>query len=220
MPLFSPLLEQAAELAAEWHDGTYRKGRWREPVFVLADGTHPRIPMMAHVATVAMTVQRAGFDDETIAAAYLHDTIEDAHASGVQMRAEVLTNLVGERVVALIRSVSEPVAAPESPPLRWQERKDGYLDALRAGSPCAAAISLADKLHNLWTTCESLAAGVDVFTSTPTRRGLSAGPDRQRWFYLAVLKATEHHADERLDPLRLELREQLQRFDLLTGHSE
>ncbi len=91
MPLFSPLIEQAAELAAEWHDGTYRKGRWREPVFVLTDGTHPRIPMMAHVATVAMTVQRAGFDDETIAAAYLHDTIEDAHASGVQMGAEVLS---------------------------------------------------------------------------------------------------------------------------------
>ncbi len=123
-------------------------------------------------------------------------------------------------MVALIQSVSEPVAPLGSPPLRWQERKDGYLDALRAGSPSAAAISLADKLHNLWTTCESLAAGVDVFTSTPTRRGLSAGPDRQRWFYIAVLEATEHHADERLTPLRHELREQLARFDQLTGQSD
>ncbi len=216
MPLFSPLVEQAAELASEWHDGTYRKGRWREPVFALADGTHPRVPMIAHVATVAMTVQRAGFDDETVAAAYLHDTVEDAHASGVQMRADVIREVLSERVASLILAVSEPVASPGSPKLDWQARKDGYLDALRTGSPSAAAISLADKLHNLWTTCESLAAGIDVFTSTPTRRGLSAGPDRQRWFYHAVLDATSHHPDERLDALRDELRGQLARFDGLT----
>jgi (p)ppGpp synthase/HD superfamily hydrolase len=217
MSLFSPLVEQAAELAAEWHDGTYRKGRWRPPAFDLPAGLLPRIPMIAHVATVALTVLRAGFDDEVVAAAYLHDTVEDANASGAQMRASVLRERFGARVAELVLAVSEPVAPPGSPGLEWQQRKDGYLSALRAGPPEASAISLADKLHNLWTTNESLTSGVDVFTSTPSRRGLSAGPDRQRWFYHAVLQTTEQHQDERLDALRAELRAQLERFDRLTG---
>ena len=35
--LFSPLVEQAIELAAQWHDSTYRKSRWRDPAFDLPE---------------------------------------------------------------------------------------------------------------------------------------------------------------------------------------
>ena len=105
-------------------------------------------------------------------------------------------------------------------PRSWQGRKEGYVAHLQTAPPPSAAISLADKLHNLWTINEGLRRGLDVFTSQDGRRGLSAGPERQRWFHRAVLDATRHHADVRLDALRERLAEEVERFERLTGQEE
>ncbi len=215
MPFFNPLLERAIELAAEWHDGTYRKGRWRAPAFALPGDAPVRVPAMAHLTTVALTVQRAWFDDETVAAAFLHDSIEDANRVGARLRREVLEQTMGARVTALVLHVTEPKYDDAGAPLRWQDRKDAYLATIGAAPLEAAAISLADKLHNLWTTNEGLFAGIDVFATGPGRIGLTSGPDKQRWFYRAVLAATVHHTDPRLDALRIALEDELARFDTL-----
>ena len=215
--MFSPLLDTAAELAAEWHDGTYRKGRWRAPVFSLDSDAPVRTPMMAHLTTVALLVMRAGFDDEAVAAALLHDSIEDANRAGARLRTEVLREAVGEHVTNLVLDVSEPKQDADGRSLPWQDRKDAYIAHLRTAPVEAVAISLADKLHNLWTVNETLAAGVDVFRSSGERIGLSAGPAQQRWYFDAVLAATDAYADARLDGLRTPLRAELARFERLTG---
>lgn len=216
---FNPFIERAIELASEWHDGTYRKGRWRPALFALPGDAPVRVPAMAHLTAVALTVQRAGFDDETVAAAFLHDSIEDANRAGERLRREVLEREMGPRVTALVLAVTEPKFDAQGRNLRWQDRKDGYLDTVRAAPLEAAAISLADKLHNLWTTNESLAVGIDVFSNGPDRVGLTGGPGRQRWFYQSVLEATAHHDDARLDPLRDALAGEQARFDGLVGPS-
>ena len=105
---FSPLLERAVELAAEWHDGTYRKGRWRPAVFALPGDAPVEVPMMAHLMTVALSVLRAGYDDATVAAALLHDSVEDANRAGERLRIDTLRAAVGERVTALVLAVTEP----------------------------------------------------------------------------------------------------------------
>ena len=68
---------------------------------------------------------------------------------------------------------------------------------------------------------EGLAAGCDIFARTRypdgTPRGLSAGPEQQRWYFNAVLAATEAHTDPRLDILRARLRAELARFNELTA---
>ncbi len=217
MTPFSPLVERAIELASEWHDGTYRKGRWRPPAFAYADASPVRVPTMAHLATVALTVQRALFDDETVAAAFLHDSIEDANRAGERLRRDVLERTMGPRIAALVEAVTEPKYDERGQPLKWQARKDGYLERLRPAPPEAAAISLADKLHNLWTTNEGLAAGIDVFATGPGRIGLTSGPERQRWFYAAVVEATARHPDARLDALRAALAAEQARFDALVA---
>ena len=210
---FSPLVERAAELAAEWHDGTYRKGRWRPALFALPGDAPVHVPAMAHLSTVALTVMRAGFDDETVAAALLHDCVEDTNRGGERLRLALLDAALGPRVAALVAALSEPQHAADGSPLPWRVRKDAYLASL-AGAPAEAhGISLADKVHNLWTTNEGLAAGVDVWASTPTRRGLTAGPAEQRWFYVAVLDASHRHDDPRLVPLRQALGDEVVRFD-------
>lgn len=212
---FSPLIEKAIELAAEWHDGTYRKSRWRAEVFDVPEEGVLRVPVMAHVTAVAMTVQRAGWDDATVAAAFLHDALEDANRFGHVLRRDVLAERMDETVAQRVMDVTEAKYDAGGRPRRWRERKEGYAAHLRTAPPESAAISLADKLHNLWTINEALQCGIDVFTSGSGRRGLGAGPAEQRWFHRAVLEATRHHADVRLDDLQQRLEEEIERFERL-----
>ena len=219
--LFSPLVEQAIELAAEWHEGTYRKSRWRGAPFVAPEGTVLRIPAMAHATAVALTVQRAGWEDEVVAGAFLHDVLEDANRFDQAMRRADLEGLVGEEVVRLVAAVTEPKRDDDGAFLPWIVRKEAYLERLAAGPPGSAAISLADKLHNAYTMNGGLEAGIDIFSSEEgpgrSRRGLSAGPEAQRCFFEAVLEATERHDDARLVPMRARLRREVERFAALAG---
>ena len=217
MTLFSPLVERAIETAAEWHDGTSRKGRWSPPFVVSPDGQPARVPAMAHLATVALTVQRAGWDDETVAAAFLHDALEDPDRYGRRLARAALVERVGESVVVLVEAVSEPQVDDLGERLPWRVRKETYLDQLARAAPQASAISLADKLHNAYAMASSLAAGVDIFTSAPGRKGLSAGPEAQAWFFRAVLDVTRRHDDPRLAPMRDRLAAEIERFERAAG---
>ncbi|CAN5589815.1 HD domain-containing protein [soil metagenome] len=212
---FSPLLEEAIELSAQWHDGTYRKNRWRDTPFDPPIEVVLRIPVMAHVTAVAMTVQRAGWEDTVVAAAFLHDVLEDPNRYGSRLRTERLSQLMGEEVTALVEAVSEPRADDDGRHLSWQERKDAYLARLAAAPDGAVAISFADKVHNLWTMNRSLKAGVNIFENGPGRKGLSAGPERQQWFFSSVFKLADARTDERLSHLRHDLSTELQRFERL-----
>lgn len=214
---FSPLIEQAAELAAEWHAGTFRKGRWRDPSFTFTDGNAPKIPVMAHVTTVAITVQRAGWDETTVAAAFLHDILEDPNQLGEIMTFEALTARIGHAVAHRVREVSEAKKDAQGNKQKWKARKIGYIEGLKVHSIEAAAISLADKIHNLWSLNESLVKGIDIFSSTRKRRGLSAGPSPQRWFYKAVYEATLHHQDPRIFTMQARFKQELERFEQLTA---
>lgn len=212
---FNPLLEHAIELSAQWHDQTYRKSRWRELAFDVPDEQGLQVPVMAHVTNVALVVQRAGWDDETVAAAFLHDVLEDANRYGAALRLERLNELFGETVASYVVQVTEQKYDAEGRPRPWRARKEGYLAQLQAGRPNGAAISLADKTHNLWTFSEAISRGIDIFTPAPGRRALSAGPDEQLWFHHAVIDASRAHRDPRLEPMRAELEREIERFTAL-----
>lgn len=215
--VFSPRLDQAIELAAQWHDLTYRKSRWREPAFDVPPGERLRVPVMAHVASVAMTVQKAGWDENAVAAAYLHDSMEDVNRYGIAMRRERLTELMGPEVADLVMQVTEEKYDFDGKRRSWRDRKRGYLDSIRNGSPAAAAISIADKLHNVWSINESLARGQNLFEPGEEWEALNAGPEDQLWFYEHILEATAHHSDERLDDMKLRLAVEVDRFARLAG---
>ena len=219
MNFYNPLIEQAIELSAQWHDGTYRKGRWREPPFTAPEGEAVRVPVMAHVTAVALTVQRAGWEDEVVAAAFLHDVIEDENRYRQNFRRELMRDLVGDAVTGIVETLTEQKCDAEGNFRPWQDRKDDYIEQLRNGSAGAVAISLADKLHNLWSMNESLKRDIGIFTNAPNRRALSAGPNKQLWFYNAVLEASRVFSDSRLDPMRERLQEEIDRFARLTAQA-
>jgi (p)ppGpp synthase/HD superfamily hydrolase len=215
--ILSPLIEQAIELAAQWHDGTYRKNRWRDPAFTRTGGDEPNVPVVSHVATVAHLVQRAGWDDVTVAAAYLHDVAEDRNRSGERLTVEQLRALMGSEVTDRVLEVTENQLDESGRRRKWRERKEMYVARLESVSAEAMAISLADKLHNLWSINQGLALGMDVFTSDEHRKALTAGPTEQRWFHRAVLDASGAHEDPRLVVLRRRLEDEVVRFEDLTG---
>lgn len=217
MDIFSPLIEQAIELAAQWHDSTYRKSRWRVPAFDPPDEAVLRVPAMAHVTAVALIVQRAGWDDETVAAAFLHDVLEDLNRFGQTFRREQMREQVGEAITMLVEGVSEQKFDDQGRWRSWHDRKQDYVAQLRAGVAPAAAISLADKQHNLWSMNEGLASGLDIFTNGPNRRALSAGPEDQLWFHQAVVAASLNHSDPRLEPMRVRLAREIDRFRKMIG---
>lgn len=217
--LFSPLIEQAIELSAQWHDGTYRKSRWRDPAFDVPPDELLGVPVIAHVTTVALTVQRAGWDDTTVAAAFLHDVIEDANQYGESLRYGELCALMGQDVADLVQVLTEQKLDAHGQYRTWQAREEDYVAHLPQSPAAAVAISLADKWHNLWTINASLERGINMFEAAPGRRRLSAGPAQQRWFHQAVLTASLSHSDPRLIPLREGLIAEITRFEHLTRPS-
>lgn len=204
--LFSPLVEHAIELSAQWHDGTYRKSAWRDPAFEVPDRDEIQVPVITHLAAVASIVHRAGWDEVTVAAAYLHDAIEDMNRHGQRLRRKQLRDAVGPEVAQLVSQVSEQKLDSDGQMRPWRDRKEDYIESLREGRAEAMAISLADKIHNLWSINQSLEAGEEIFDV------LSGGRDEQQWFHQAVLEVSAHHEDSRLEPMRARLREELERF--------
>jgi len=215
--LFNPLIEQAIELSAQWHDRTYRKSRWRDPAFEVPPTEILKVPVMAHVTMVALTVQRAGWDDATVAAAFLHDVLEDVNQYGQALRREQLLEILGEDVTSRVIEVTEKKYDEKGRPCDWLTRKKGYVEQLHNSTPEVAAISLADKLHNLWSMNEALVRGINIFTRGKHRKAISAGPERQLWFQNAVLQATKAYSNERLIPIRADLQNEIDRFITLTG---
>ena len=92
-------------------------------------------------------------DPEVIAAAYLHDVIEDA---GV--RYEELEEQFGKRVADLVRSESENKA------LTWKERKQATIDRMKQAPKDVKMIAFGDKLSNLRsTTTDYLIIGEELW---------------------------------------------------------
>lgn len=109
-----------------------------------------------HLAEVGWMLQEAGLDAETVAAGYLHDTIEDCGYSQELLAAEIGNAAVAE----IVKWVSEDKLDPKTGEKRsWQQRNQEYLERL-AGAPAnVRALSCADKTSNMRDMNRLLAKG-------------------------------------------------------------
>lgn len=124
------LFDRAIAFATEMHAGQFRKGT--------------RIPYIVHPMEVAAIVATVTTDDEMLAAAVLHDTLEDTPATVDQLK-----NLFGDRVTALVAEESENKREEYAPESTWQIRKQETLDHLSHTGHDAKVIALGDKLSNI-----------------------------------------------------------------------
>ena len=128
------------------------------------------------------------------------------------MSRERLVELVGEEVTALVEAVTEKKTNAIGFPRSWESRKTDYISVLRNGPVEAMAISLADKLHNLWTMNQTLENGINPFKVGRGRTPLSRGPGQQIWFVEEVLATSEQYDDPKIKRARVAVEEQLNVF--------
>ena len=117
------LYEKALKVAVRAHREQVRK--------------HDNTPYVYHPIMVARLVEQAGFPEVAVAAALVHDVLEDTPVSEEQLRAEL-----GDSVVSIVAAVSEDKA------LVWEERKEKYVSEVVAAGELVWAVSVADKIHN------------------------------------------------------------------------
>jgi (p)ppGpp synthase/HD superfamily hydrolase len=156
----------ALRFALERHAGKERKGGGA--------------PYASHLLRVAGLVMEYGGDARQIAAAFLHDVIEDCDVPDSE-----LDERFGAEVARMVRALSDllpgDTSEKKSP---WLDRKRAYLARLPKEDARTRLVSACDKLDNLRATVADLEAeGV---------RGLSkfnAEPRQLRWYYVEVLRA-------------------------------
>jgi (p)ppGpp synthase/HD superfamily hydrolase len=162
-PFLSDRLEEALRFAAECHDGQLRRG----------SGT----PYFEHVAAVALILDRAGFDEDTVIAGLLHDIIEDTSAT-----AEAVANRFGLAIAETVRQCSEVKVDDAGNKRPWIDRKREHLAALGQAPLAARAVVLADKLHNLLSILLDLRLGCDVWSRFHAERG------QVLWYYRRAIE--------------------------------
>ncbi len=118
------MINRALEFATKAHEGQYRKGTKR--------------PYIVHPIEVADIVSTMTKDEEVIAAAVLHDTIEDCHVTK-----EELAEKFSPRVADLVVDESEDKSRS------WMERKTTTIENLKTAPMDTSMIELADKLSNM-----------------------------------------------------------------------
>lgn len=129
-PIDTSLLDRAIIYAVRAHAGTERRGKGF-PYIV-----HP-MEAMAIVATLTA-------DQELLAAAVLHDVVEDTALTVEDIRAEF-----GDRVAELVEAESDKFVEGVSESDSWRTRKQAAIDRLAEAPLEVKMIAMGDKLSNM-----------------------------------------------------------------------
>jgi myo-inositol-1(or 4)-monophosphatase len=129
-PLDTDLLDRAIMFAVRAHAGTERRGKG--------------FPYIVHPMEAMEIVATLTSDQELLAAAALHDTVEDTDITVEQIRAEF-----GDRIASLVASESDTFEQGVSEEDSWHARKQAAIDRLSSAPHDAKIVALGDKLSNM-----------------------------------------------------------------------
>jgi myo-inositol-1(or 4)-monophosphatase len=129
-PLDTSLLDRAIEFAVRAHAGTERRGKG--------------FPYIVHPMEAMEIVATMTSDQELLAAAALHDTVEDTPVTLAEIRAQF-----GDRIAELVALESDAQVEGESETDTWRARKLAGLERLSSASRDAKIVALGDKLSNM-----------------------------------------------------------------------
>ena len=129
-PLDTTLFDKAVLFAVRAHAGTERRGKG--------------CPYISHPMEAAEIVATITPDPELLAAAILHDTVEDTSVTVEDIRREF-----GDRIASLVAAESDIELAGQSEEESWHARKQAAIDRLAAASHDAKIVAMGDKLSNM-----------------------------------------------------------------------
>lgn len=128
--LNTELLDRAIVFAVRAHAGTERRGKG--------------FPYIVHPMEAVEIVATMTPDQELLAAAALHDTVEDTDVTVDQLRAEF-----GDRIADLVAAESDAFVEGVSDEDSWHARKQAAIDRLAKAPHDAKMVALGDKLSNM-----------------------------------------------------------------------
>ena len=169
MEYLSSLLCQATRLAAQAHDGAYRKGG--------------RAPYLLHVMETAEIVGTMTEDEDVLAAAVLHDVLEDTSVTEEELR-----ETVGGHVTELVLAVSENKRRDQPAEMTWRLRKQESVERLLKEPRLEVKmIALGDKLSNI----RALQRDYGILGEQVWERFNNKSKAEQGWYYQAVTDALQ-----------------------------
>ena len=171
-PLNTTLLDRAIIFAVKAHAGTERRGKG--------------YPYIVHPLEAVEIVATMTPDQEMLAAAALHDTVEDTDVTVEQIRAEF-----GERIASLVADESEERPEGVSDEASWHDRKRAAINRLAKASHDAKIVALGDKLSNMRAIARDYAEIGDALWN----RFHSKNPKDHEWHYRGLADALRELSD-------------------------
>lgn len=165
-PLDTELLDRAIVFAVRAHAGIERRGKG--------------FPYIVHPMEAVEIVATITPDQELLAAAVLHDTVEDTDVTIEQIRAEF-----GDRVAALVASESEDKGCGVSKEESWHARKQAAIDRLASASLDSKIVALGDKLSNMRAIARDYAVQGDKLWNLFNTKD----PKEHEWHYRELANA-------------------------------
>lgn len=161
------LLSRAMEFAVHAHDSMRRKGT--------------DLPYILHPMEAASIVATMTDDQEILAAAVLHDTVEDTPVTPDDIKANF-----GERVAILVTAESEDKRADRPAKDTWLIRKQEAVQVICNTQDIGVKmIVLGDKLSNLRSFKRDFAAQGESFY----QRFNQTDPKMHRWYHRSIADA-------------------------------
>lgn len=154
------------------------------------------IPYLAHLFGVASLVMGeaglTGFPvtEDMVIAALLHDAVED---HGGAARLEDIRRNFGDNVARMVEGLSDTLAEDPNGKEPWEQRKEAYIERVRAEQDDVRLISAADKLYNARSILEDYRViGPKIWERFNRPR------DLQIWYYETILEVFKASGDMRI----------------------
>ena len=171
-PLDTDLLDRAIIFAVRAHAGTERRGKG--------------FPYIVHPLEAVEIVATITPDQELLAAAALHDTVEDTDVTIEQIREEF-----GERVASLVASESDTFEEGVSEEDSWHSRKRAAIERLANASHDAKIVALGDKLSNMRAIARDYSVKGDDFWNIFHAKD----PKDHEWHYRGLAESLRELSD-------------------------
>ena len=171
-PLDTALLDRAIIFAVKAHAGTERRGKG--------------FPYIVHPMEAVEIVATITPDQELLAAAALHDVVEDTDVSADELRREF-----GDRIAALVVAESDVFEDGVSEEDSWHARKKAAIDRLARAPHDAKIVALGDKLSNMRAIARDYAAQGDALWNIFHAKD----PKDHEWHYRGLADALRELQD-------------------------
>lgn len=160
------LIQKADAFAEKAHEGMTRKGT--------------TIPYITHPREAAQIAASMTDDPEVIAAALLHDVIEDCGVSAGMLEAQF-----SARVAQIVLAESE--TKDDNPCESWNRRKQEAIDKLSRGTREEKIVALSDKLSNM----RAIRRDYDALGEAMFVRFHQHDKSRHAWYYRSIVSLLE-----------------------------